>query len=261
LTVLDPAALLAVWPWGSVIVAQTTTTTTMPGPVTNLRGPGTVVLLIAVALAIAASWVIPAWLDARRSYRLRQQAVDLIGGSLLDAAKTGRGLSVTELRALTEVREVATSRRETARVAMAFTLITIIGVALAALLLSKSDNASELIKTVITSLLTLLGTIVGFYFGTRADESESDSTASTPSPHGPGQGGAPVGWVPPGPGWVPGVGPSRPGMGPRVGPSKPGAGGSSPNCQKRAGGCRRTSRSGGRTRASGGGRALTRGRA
>jgi hypothetical protein len=60
---------------------------------------------------------------------------------------------------------------------MSFMLITVVGVALAAVLLSSSGDAGDLRKTVITSILTLLGTIVGFYFGTRAVEAASAPAA------------------------------------------------------------------------------------
>jgi hypothetical protein len=78
--------------------------------------------------------------------------------------------------------EVATSQRETARAVMSFMLITVVGVALVALLLSNSGDAGDLRKTVIASILTLLGTIVGFYFGTRAAETGGDSTAQPRAP-------------------------------------------------------------------------------
>jgi hypothetical protein len=62
---------------------------------------------------------------------------------------------------------------------MSFMLITVVGVALGALLLSSSGDAGDLRKTLITSILTLLGTIVGFYFGTRAAET---GTTQPPRP-------------------------------------------------------------------------------
>jgi hypothetical protein len=70
---------------------------------------------------------------------------------------------------------------------MAFTIITIVGVALAALLLSSAGDASDLRKTVVTSLLTLLGTIVGFYFGTRAAEGGAERAPEEPTPAVPAE--------------------------------------------------------------------------
>jgi hypothetical protein len=181
LAVLDPSMLLTVWPWETTAALAQTTTTTAPGPVVDLGGSQAVALVVVVGLAFALLWSVPVWLDARRAYRLRNRAVDLVGGQLLDAA-TKNGLSISELRELLgTIGEPATGQRGLARALMAFTIITVVGVALVALLLSSSGDASDLRKTVITSLLTLLGTIVGFYFGTRAAETASDATAPAPT--------------------------------------------------------------------------------
>ena len=173
--------LLTVWPWETTAALAQTTTTTTTGPVVDLGGSQAVALVVGLGLAFALLWALPVWLDARRAYRLRNRAVDLVGGQLLDAA-TKNGLSIAELRELLgTIGEPATGQRGLARALMAFTIITIVGVALVALLLSSAGDASDLRKTVITSLLTLLGTIVGFYFGTRAAETASDTTAPAPT--------------------------------------------------------------------------------
>jgi hypothetical protein len=163
------------------LIAQATPTTTVPGPVIELEGTRAVVLVGVIGLAIALLWSVPIWVDARRAYRLREKAVALISGKLLDAA-TKDGLKLSELRALLgTIGEPATGQRGLSRALMAFTIITVVGVALVALLLSGSADSGDLRKTVITSLLTLLGTIVGFYFGTRAAESGAEAAAPAPT--------------------------------------------------------------------------------
>jgi hypothetical protein len=163
------------------LLAQATPTTTVPGPVIELEGTRAVVLVGVIGLAIALLWSVPIWVDARRAYRLREKAVALISGKLLDAA-TKDGLKLSELRALLgTIGEPATGQRGLSRALMAFTIITVVGVALVALLLSGSADSGDLRKTVITSLLTLLGTIVGFYFGTRAAESGAEAAAPAPT--------------------------------------------------------------------------------
>jgi hypothetical protein len=184
LAAVAPLVLLPAWPWQTTVVAQTTTTT-VSGPVIELRGSGAVALVVSVGVAFALLWSVPMWVDARRAYRLRERAVQLVGGRLLDAAKKDN-LTVAELRELLgTIGEPATGQRGLARSLMAFTIITVVGVALLALLLSSSTDAGDLRKTVITALLTLLGTIVGFYFGTRAAETGAELAAPVPTPPAP----------------------------------------------------------------------------
>jgi hypothetical protein len=163
------------------LLAQATPTTTLPGPVVQLQGPRAIVLVVGIGLAIAILWSVPIWVDARRAYKLRERALDLVGGKLLAAASKD-GLKLSELRELLgTIGEPATGQKGLARALMAFTIITVIGVALVALLLSGSVDSSDLRKTVITSLLTLLGTIVGFYYGTRAAETGAEQAPPAPT--------------------------------------------------------------------------------
>jgi hypothetical protein len=163
------------------LLAQATPTTTVPGPVVQLQGPRAVALVIAIGLAIAVLWSLPIWLDARRAYKLRERAVELVGGKLLDVAAKD-GLKITELRELlATIGEPATGQRGLSRALMAFTIITVVGVALVALLLSGSADSSDLRKTVLTALLSILATIVGFYFGTRAAETGVEQAPPAPT--------------------------------------------------------------------------------
>jgi hypothetical protein len=187
LVLADASTLLSDWPWNcGAVLAQTTTTSAPAGPVIDLKGPQAIALVIAIGLGIAIMWVVPFWMDARRAYRLRDQAIKLIGGQLLEAARKN-GLTVTELRELLgTIGEPATGQRGLTRALMAFTIITIVGVALIAVLLSSSSDASDLRKTIITSLLAVLATIVGFYFGTRAAETAAEATTTqAPKPQEP----------------------------------------------------------------------------
>ena len=183
----DASTLLTNGAWNpTVALAQTTTTAAPAGPVIDLKGPQALALVIAIGLGVAIMWVVPFWMDARRAYRLRELAIKLIGGQLLEAARTN-GLTVAELRELLgTIGQPATGQRGLTRALMAFTIITIVGVALVAVLLSSSSDASDLRKTIITSLLAVLATIVGFYFGTRAAETATEATTTqAPTPQEP----------------------------------------------------------------------------
>jgi hypothetical protein len=174
------------------LLAQPAPTTTVPGPVIQLQGPRAVVLVVAIGVAIAVLWSMPIWLDARRAYKLRMRALDMIGGKLLNVAARD-GLKITELRELlATIGEPATGQRGLSRALMAFTIITVVGVALVALLLSGSADSSDLRKTIITSLLSILATIIGFYFGTRAAETGAELATpeqAPPTQPPPGGGG------------------------------------------------------------------------
>lgn len=175
----------------TMILAQTTTTgpTSSPGQALELQGSGAVVFLVVVGLALVAVWFVPVLFDARRAYRLRR---DVIGFLRQDAmrAVARDGLTLDELKALLQtIGEPATGQRGLARALMALSLTTIVGVAAFALLLSSAADAADLRKTIVTALLSVLGVVVGFYFGSRSVESavETGQGPRRPQPRGEGR--------------------------------------------------------------------------
>jgi hypothetical protein len=169
-----------------MILAQTTTTapTNTPVQVLELQGTGAMVFLVVVGLALVAVWFVPVLLDARRAYRLRR---DVIGFLREDAMRlvARDGLTMDELKALLRtIGEPATGQRGLARALMALSITAIVGVVAFALLLSSAADAADLRKTVVTALLSVLGVVVGFYFGSRSVESAMATmggTAATPA--------------------------------------------------------------------------------
>jgi hypothetical protein len=66
------------------------------------------------------------------------------------------------------------------RTTIALGLLTLVGVALTALLVGDSTGASDLLKTVVTALTTALTTVVGFYFGARTAADAAAAQAGGP---------------------------------------------------------------------------------
>ena len=173
-----------------MILAQTTTTapTNTPVQVLELQGTGAMVFLVVVGLALVAVWFIPVLLDARRAYRLRRDVISFLREDAMRLVARD-GLTMDELKALLRtIGEPATGQRGLARALMALSITAIVGVVAFALLLSSAADAADLRKTVVTALLSVLGVVVGFYFGSRSVESAmatmggtAGGTAATPA--------------------------------------------------------------------------------
>jgi hypothetical protein len=72
------------------------------------------------------------------------------------------------------------------RTLLALGLLTLLGVALAGLLVGNDMAASDLLKAVVTALTTALTTILGFYFGAKtATDAATAAGASPTAPAGP----------------------------------------------------------------------------
>jgi type IV secretory pathway VirB10-like protein len=74
---------------------------------------------------------------------------------------------------------------------MGLIIITLVGVAMVATLVSTAADSSDLRKTIITALLSVLATIAGFYFGARTAQISSEQATRPPSPAGRPQGAPP----------------------------------------------------------------------
>jgi Fibronectin type III domain len=176
--VLALASLLSTAPGAA---AQTTSTPS--GPVISLGHNGRVVFVVVVVGLFAALWFALLWQDRVKTNRRIDKLLDAL---IADSA--GRGpdqrLTVAEVRALSSAASTRGAPGLT-RTTIALGLLTLVGVALAALLVGDGTNASDLLKTVVTALTTTFTTVIGFYFGAKAT---SDAVA---------QGGAPAGGAAP----------------------------------------------------------------
>lgn len=165
------------------MIGQATPTQT-PGaePIVDLSGGTAVWLIVGIAAGLVLLWAIPMYLDARRAYKAyKYLQVPLIRGMLTSTEEGRLDLTAEQKK---ELVTAATQRFEAttglARALMAFAVISILGVALIAVLVSSAADASDLRKTIITALLSILGTIVGFYFGARTAEMGRDAGREKP---------------------------------------------------------------------------------
>jgi hypothetical protein len=117
------------------------------------------------------------------------------------AAREGNGLSVEEVRQLVSAmdRPPRGASGLTSSL-LALLIVFLVGIALFASLLSRGDASGDLRKTIITSLLAVLASISGFYFGARTAQTSTEqatkppesrpNTGAMPHPDGGRPGGA-----------------------------------------------------------------------
>jgi hypothetical protein len=151
------------------------------------------ILVTIAVVAIFLAWVIPLWVDARRAYAAQKEVWNSILGKLeKDAAKGEGGLTMEELSAfLRTATRPPEGIRGLARVLLAFLVMSIVAVITLALLFSSAPGVFDVIKQIVTALLGVLATIIGFYFGARTAEGASAGSAapSPPLPDGDSGGG------------------------------------------------------------------------
>ena len=189
-TAVASAALLALVAVAPAVAAPGTTTTTPTtttgssgsGSVIHLSSTGQVVFVVLVVCFFAALWFTLIFYDrlsaSRRIYNLLPMLVKAAGGD--DPAHP---LSAKDLAALTSaVSTQPKSTRGLTRTTIALLLVTLVGIALTALLVGNGNNASDLLKTVVTALTAALTTVVGFYFGAKT---AADAAAGGGSPTSP----------------------------------------------------------------------------
>ncbi len=141
-------------------------------PIVDLSGGEAVSLMVVVVLLVALVWMIPYLYDLRKAYGSYQVCLhDLLPQLTSKAAHGEGGLTEEELKALVGVMaQGPPGVKGLVRSLLALTTLSIVGVALIALFLSSAADAGDLRKTIITALLSVFATIVGFYFGSRASE-------------------------------------------------------------------------------------------
>jgi hypothetical protein len=169
--------------------------TDQSGSVLDLSNAWQVVLIVLLVAMFTALWGFFLWYDRKRRYPQHDERVrELVGRMKVDPTTD----EITEvMRALRQPLRFAAGLTRTM---IALGLLTLVAIALIALLVGNSDNASDLLKAVVTAVLTAFTTVLGFYFGSRtaADAAEAAkpnggaAPAPTPTSTGGSKPGKPI---------------------------------------------------------------------
>ncbi|WP_448620053.1 hypothetical protein [Geodermatophilus sp. URMC 65] len=137
----------------------------------TLGGTGQLWFIGSVSLVLVGLLVAAVAYDVRTAARMQSMRLEIIrqlvsSGKLdaTDANVIGRSMDrpTTGVTGLT-------------RTLLALSILMIVGLALVAAVVSSASDAADLRKTIITSLLGVFGTVVGFYFGSRTAQTSAEA--------------------------------------------------------------------------------------
>jgi len=157
----------------------------------NVSGTGALVFIGVLGLAVALLWFIPTLIDLGRANQWRSKDQSKLLEQMVKAADN-KGLSVDDLRQIASAMNTPPRGMQGLTQALiGLTIITLVGVAMVATLVSTAGDSSDLRKTIITALLSVLATIAGFYFGARTAQISSEQATHPPSATGRPRAGSP----------------------------------------------------------------------
>ena len=156
--------------------SPSSSSTPAAGPVINLTSGWAFAFVVGIAGLVVVATCAVLWLTHRADVRIQKQVAIIIGTD----ANMYREYSAADKGALIVAVRAHTGARGTTRTVIALLVMALAGVALAATLVSGANDAADLRKTIITSLLTFLSVIGGFYFGSRAVQDGQVGTQGQP---------------------------------------------------------------------------------
>jgi hypothetical protein len=160
-------------------------------PLVHVQGNQALWFIGIVAGGVALLWFSLLFFDVRSTNRWRRtDQRELLDQMIEGARDKGGGLSVEEVRQL--VSAMDRPPRGTSGLTqslLALTIVTLVGVAMVATLVSTGGDSIDQRKTIITSLLSITATITGFYFGARTAQTSNEQATKPPeasaAPRGP----------------------------------------------------------------------------
>jgi hypothetical protein len=159
-------------------------------PFEGVEGPNALFWIAALSLFLALLWFAPLFYDTMKANQWRATEQTRILDQLIkEASKGTRGLSVEEVRQLVSAMDRSPRGASGLTSSLLALLITfLVGVALFASLLSRDADSSDIRKTIVTSLLAVLATIAGFYFGARTAQTSTEAATKPPEARHPQEG-------------------------------------------------------------------------
>lgn len=159
----------------------TTTTTTVPSnPGLDINGAGAAWFVGLFVAVIVSVWAVMLMVDRRRIYKTESERIAVIE-KLRDMPKdqfTDETLQSFLAALGCDDDPDANPGGSITAALLALLTVTLVAFALGVVLLSSAGDAIDLRKTIVTSLLSILGTIAGFYFGARTAQTSADDPAT-----------------------------------------------------------------------------------
>ena len=173
---------------GFLLVPASASAATPSAPFINTSHPGWFVVIVAGLFSLALFGI--ALYDRVSADVWRRGKFAEFANALLErvhgASKSaGKSHDLTPHEAVVILKKVNEPPKTTpglTRTLLAIGLLALIGIVLAALLVSNAASAADLLKTVVVALTASLTTILGFYFGAKT---ASDAAAPSPPPPPP----------------------------------------------------------------------------